>query len=60
MYTCSGCKRDNFWSVTPFDKETNKLPYRLGEFVYKRRFKAINCEGRFTNTNPPPYIDKFW
>ena len=59
MSTCSGWKRDNFWSVTPFDQEANICPYRLGEFVSKCRFNAINSELRFTNTNPLPYVDKF-
>ena len=26
----------------------------------KRCFNAITNELRFTNTNPPPYVDKFW
>ena len=26
----------------------------------KRRFNTITCELRSTNTNPPPYVDKFW
>ena len=26
----------------------------------KRRFNAITRELRFTNTNPLPYVDKFW
>ena len=26
----------------------------------KRRFNAITFEIRFTTTNPPPYVDKFW
>ena len=26
----------------------------------KRCFNAITRELRFTNTNPPPYVDKFW
>ena len=26
----------------------------------KHQFNAITCELRFTNTNPPPYVDKFW
>ena len=28
--------------------------------MYKLRFNAITRELRFTNTNPPPYVDKFW
>ena len=27
--------------------------------MYKRHFNAITHKLRFTNTNPPPYIDKF-
>ena len=30
MSTCSGWKREDFWSVTPVDQETNPFPYRLG------------------------------
>ena len=60
MSTCSGWKREDFWSVTPFCQERNSLPYRFGEFMSKRRFNAITSELMFTNTNPPPYVDKFW
>ena len=60
MSTCSEWKMDNFWSVTPFDQEANTYPYHLGEFMSKRRFNAITRELRFTNTKPPPYVDKFW
>ena len=60
MYTCSLWNRDDFWSVTPFDKGVNTRPYHLGEFMSKRQFNAITRELRFTNTNPPPYVDKFW
>ena len=28
--------------------------------MYKRRSNAITRELRFNNTNPPPYVDKFW
>ena len=47
-------------SVTSFDKDSNPCPYFLEEFISKRRFNAITRELRFTNTNPPPYVDKFW
>ena len=29
MYICYGWKREDFWSVTPFDKEANTRPFRL-------------------------------
>ena len=58
--TCSGWNRDNFWRVTPFDQEANTCPYRLRKFISKRRFNDITRELRFTNTNPPPYVDQFW
>ena len=58
--TCSGWKRDDFWSVNPFDKEANAYPYCLREFMYKPRFNSITREPRFTNTKPPPYVDRFW
>ena len=60
MSTCSGYKREDFWSVTSFDQEENTFYYRLREFMYKRRFNDIAREIRFTNTNPPPYFDQFW
>ena len=60
MSTCSGWKKDNFWIVNPFDQEANACPYRIREFMSKSRFNAITREPRFTNTNPPPYVDKFW
>ena len=60
MSTSSGWKRDYFWSVTPFYQEANPRPYRLGKFMFKRRFNAITRELSFTNTNPLPYVDKFW
>ena len=60
MSTCSGLKRGDFLSVTPFDQESNPCLCHLSEFMSKRRFNAITREIRFTNTNPPPYVDKFW
>ena len=60
MSTHYGWKRGDFWSVTPFDQESNPLPYRLGGFMSKRCFNAITRELRFTYTNPSPYVDKFW
>ena len=59
-YTWYVCNREDFWSVTPFDKEANPCTYCLGEFMSKRIFNAITCELRFTDTNPPPYVDKIW
>ena len=59
MSTCSGWKRDYFWSVTPFDQDGNLCPYRLGEFMSKRRFNAITRELRFNNTNPHPILINF-
>ena len=56
MSACSGWKRGYFWSVTPFDQEANPCPYIMVLFMSKRRFNAITCELRFTNTNPPPYV----
>ena len=57
---CSGWRREGFWSVTPLDQEANPCPYRLEEFMSKRCFNTITRELRFTNTNPLPYVDKFW
>ena len=48
------------WIVTSFYQEANPCPYRLGEFMSKRRFNAITHKLRFTNTNPPPYVYIFW
>ena len=53
MSTCSGWKRGDFWSVTPFDQEANLYPYRFGRFMSERCFNAITHELRFTNTNNP-------
>ena len=47
--TCSGWKREDFWSVTPFYKEANPCPYCLKELMSKRIFNAITRELRFTN-----------
>ena len=60
MPTCYGWKRGNFWSVTPFDQEANQCSNFLREFMYKCRFNTITLDIRFTNTNPPPYVDRFW
>ena len=59
MSTCAGWKTEYFWRVTPFYQEENPYPYRLGGFMSKRCFNSITRELRFTNTNPPPYVDKF-
>ena len=53
-------ERGVFLECHPFDKEANPLPYLLEKFMSKRLFNAINSELRFTNANPPPYVDKFW
>ena len=60
MPPCSGWNREGFWGVTPLDQEANPCPYRLEEFMSKRCFNAITRELSFTNTNPPPYVDKLW
>ena len=60
MSTFFGWKRGGIWSVTPFDPEANPFPYRMGGFMSKLCFNAITRELRFTNNNPPPYVDKFW
>ena len=60
MSTCSRWKRENFWSGAPFDQEENPCSHFMEEFIYIRRFNDIPRELRFTNTNPPPYVDKFW
>ena len=59
MSTCSGWKREDFWGVTPFDQEANTCAYLLGGFTSKRRFNVITVKRKFTNTNTPPYVDKF-
>ena len=33
--------RGDFWSVIPFDQDTNPFPYLLGQFMSKCRFNAI-------------------
>ena len=57
--TCSGWKREDFWSVNPFYQEANKCPYCLGEFMSKRCFNAISHELTFANTNPHPMLISF-
>ena len=48
------------WSGTPFYQEANPRPYCLAKFIHKHHFNDIARELRFTDTNPPPYVDKFW
>ena len=60
MSTCFGWNMEGFWCANPFDKEAYPFPYFLWEFISKRRFNAIIREVRFTNTNLPPYVHKFW
>ena len=38
----------------------NTYPYFIGKFMSKLWFNVITHELRFTNTNPQPYVDKFW
>ena len=59
MPTYYGCKREDFWRVAPFYQEANPRLYCLGEFMSKLQLNSITCELRFTNTNPPPYVDEF-
>ena len=58
MTTYYGWKRGDFWSVTLFDQE--EIHATIGGFISKRQFNSITCELRFNNTNPPPYVYKFW
>ena len=57
--TYSGRKREGFWSVTTFDQEANPCHHHISGFMSKRSFNATTHEIMFTNTNPPPYGDKF-
>ena len=59
MYTCSVWKRDDFRSVTPFYQEANPCPYRLREFISKRRFNAINIELSILTLTPHPMLISF-
>ena len=60
MATCSGWRKEQFWSEEAYDQETNSCPYRFNQYMSKRRFDGITRELRLTNVVPPVFVDKFW
>lgn len=38
MATCSGWRKEQFWSDMPYDQEEKPCPYRFNDYMSKRRF----------------------
>ena len=59
MSTVDGTDRRSFWStkeVDPFDG----APFRLTEYMSRRRFENILINLGFTKEDPPSFRDRFW
>ena len=59
MSTLIGYKTNDFWSSASITMESG-APFRLNEFMSKKRFDNITQCLTFTNQKRPSYIDKFW
>ena len=60
MSICSGWRRGICEATPPLIKRQTHAPITSGDSCLNNRFNAITRELRFINTNPPPYVDKFW
>ena len=59
MSTVDGSDRQSFWSM----KEPNKFdraPFRLNEYMSRKRFEEILGAITYTTNNPPAMLDRFW
>jgi hypothetical protein len=56
-----GFDKMEYWSTAPVDKDSvSGAPYRFNDWMSRNRFLAILSALRFTNENPPPYVDRFF
>jgi hypothetical protein len=58
MATTKGFSRKDFWSMSEIDPFCT-APMRFNTYMSKRRFEDILKCLRFTNSEPPPYRDRF-
>ena len=59
MSTVDGSDRRSFWLM----KEPNKFegaPFRLNEYMSRKRFEEILGAMTYTTNNPPAMLDRFW
>ena len=57
--TIVGPSRRDFWKQgEPI--RANGAPYRVNHLMSCNRFEDILYSLEFTDSNPPPYKDKFW
>ena len=59
MSTVIGSLRDAFFSHRPSDK-FSEAPFRLTQYMRKRRFERILKAVRYSKSKPPKYKDRFW
>lgn len=59
MSTTAGCSRSSFFEQTE-PSPWEGAPFRLNEYMSKKRFEDIISSLRFTNVAAPTYRDKFW
>ena len=57
---CSGWNRGGFIVSPPLINSQIHSPISLLNSCLNATSNAITRERRFNNTNPPPYVDRFW
>lgn len=50
--------RRMWWSAKPVSIDRG-APFRLNEFMSSLRFKEVTAAMRYTNLDPPPFVDRF-
>ena len=59
MATVIGPPREAFFSLKPIDPFLG-APFRVNEYMSKKRFEKILAAIRYNDTAPPAYKDRFW
>ena len=59
MATVIGPRREAFFSLKPIDPFLG-APFRVNEYMSKKRFEKILAAIRYNDTAPPAYKDQFW
>ena len=59
LATTSGFPRRDFFSSFPVSVKSG-APYRLNEYMSRKRFETILQALCYTDMDPPSYLDRFW
>ena len=59
MATIQGFQRRDFWASKAIDTYET-APYRFNDIMSQRRFESILSAIKYTDEDPPSYMDPFW